>query len=603
MRLKPRTVLWLALAACIAGGAVAVAAAYALALALAPAAAVAYFTGIWVVLLLMLLRTLPPVDARWSQEGVARGALWGFTIGGAVVLVAIMAVRGDLAYMSAVAYLFLFWLVAVLYLTVATPPREYMSGLKAVSTGTVLAAQAAAVAFPFSPPMAVVAALALFIIGLVAGKLLTFPGASFVLGLGMFTLLATGFGHSLGAAYGNQGTWVAGAFSVALLLGLALPPLPSFQRALLSTLVTAAAGVAGALLGLALGAPVPFAMGFLAAGAYISMTHGEERAISLGLFSVLASMTMALGFSASLYTGGAGWWVGGLFCLSLAVYAFSRAPRVRLALLLVAPVAVLTGLAYLAGAAFGLAAWTVALAFPVFLLLDLWLYFGADSRVLAMNDARVVSEADCPRAFAISARLAAKAGLPPPRIALVGSDAMNLFTVGRSPSRAVIAVTQGLLDNLDDDELEALLAHELSHVRDRDPPAMTLAAALACPVGAGARSLVFDADRGSNPLTVVAVAAAAPLFALLVQLSNPVSRERKADAGAVRITRKGPALADALEKLEQGAGRNPLVGSPVTGPLFAVNPFRTGWLSSLFATHPSTDERVNLLRMAPAPGG
>jgi heat shock protein HtpX len=223
--------------------------------------------------------------------------------------------------------------------------------------------------------------------------------------------------------------------------------------------------------------------------------------------------------------------------------------------------------------------------------------------VLGQNDAWVVSEQDCPRPYAITRRLAAAAGLPPPRIAVIGSDTPNLFTVGLGPSRAVIAVTQGLLDALDDDELEAVLAHELSHIGGKDLLPMTMAAALASPVGAGARSLVFDREKGSNMLMLLAVGIAVPFFALLVQLANPRSREKRADDWAVRMTKKKGALVDALEKLELAAGREPLVANPATGPLFAVNPFRSGWLVAMFSTHPSTEERVARVKKAPAAGG
>ena len=143
----------------------------------------------------------------------------------------------------------------------------------------------------------------------------------------------------------------------------------------------------------------------------------------------------------------------------------------------------------------------------------------------------------------------------------------------------------------------------LSHIRGKDLLPMTMAAALASPVGAGARSLVFDREKGSNMLMQLLVGVAAPFFALLVQLSNPRSREKRADDWAVRMTKKKEALADALEKLELAAGREPLVANPATGPLFAVNPFRSGWLVAMFSTHPSTEERVARVKKAPAAGG
>jgi len=470
---------------------------------------------------------------------------------------------------------------------------------------------AASVTYHFSPAMSLMAALALFAVGLLVGTLLTVPGASFVLGLGMFSILLTGLGYSLGDIFGNKGAFVVGSFCLSVLFGMMLPPLPDFQRALLATLVTASAGIAGALLGAALGEPLAGALAFLSLGAFLSMKLGEERAISLALFSVLSSVMMSLGFAAAfctdmLFAGTAAYWVGWLFCASALIYIFFKAPMVRLTLLLTAPMALLVGLGFVIGNPFGraeLTTVTMAVMFLLSLLLDWWFYNASDSRLLGQNDARVVSEQDCPLPYAITRRLAAAAGLPPPRIALIGSDTPNLFTVGLSPSRAVITVTQGLLDGLDDDELEAVLAHELAHIRGKDLLPMTMAAALASLVGAGAQALVFDREKGSNMLMLLAVGISAPFFALLVQLSNPRSREKLADAGAVRMTKKREALADALEKLELWAGREPLVANPATGPLFAVNPFRTGWLVAMFSTHPSTEERVQLVKKAPAAGG
>ena len=600
---KPKTLVWLAVAVFALAGAAAVAAAYLWAGEWAPAVAAFYVAGLWLASVMLILMVLPPLRKDLSADNLIRMLLWGAAIAGAAVLVVIAALWRPLAYQAAVAYLLAYWLTVVLYLSRETLPEEWMGGLKALSTGIMFGAMALAVSYHFSPAMALLSGLAMFAIGVLVGMVITFPGASFVIGMGMFSLLVTALGYSLGGLFGGKGLFVAGAFGLSLLLGLALPPLQSFERALLATLSTAAMGIAGALLGAALGAPLTGALAFLALGAFISMTMSEERAISLALFSVLASLLMSLGFAAAFYTGWAAFWAGGLFILSALVYVFSKAPRVRLALLLAAPVGLLVGLGFLAGNAFGAAAWTMPPMFALGLLFDVWFYFGSDSRIMAQNDAWVVAEQDCPRAYAISRRLAAAIGVPAPRIALIASDAPNLFTVGRSPSRAIIVVTQGLLDGLSDEELEALLAHELVHVLEHDLPTMTMAAALASPVGAGARALLDDRDKGQNLLMRLVVGVAAPFFALLVQLSNPRSRERIADALATRMIKDRSVLADALEKLELGAAREPLPANPATGPLFAVNPFRTGWLAAMFSTHPATEERVASLRKAAPAGG
>jgi heat shock protein HtpX len=597
-----------ALAVYAAAGAMAVAAAHFLAPASLQMMAAWYFIGLWVGVLLLLATALRPAGRGGQPDDGPRFVLWGITAGGAVFLAVVFAVWRDYFFGALLVYLFVYMLVLFYITAFGSAPEEWLEKLKALSTGIAFAANAAAVCWHFSPFSAVLAGLALFVIGILVGTMMTFPGASFVIGLGMFTLLSTGLGYALGGIFGSTGLLVAGAFGLSLFLGLALPPLPDFPRALLAVLSTAAAGTAGAVLGYGLGAPLPGALAFLALGAYLSMTLGEERSISLALFSVLASMLMGLGHAAAyctgaLVAGSAPYWVGGLFGLSAAIYVFSRAPRVRLALLLVAPVALLVGLGFAAGWAFGQARWAMAPLFFLSLAFDLWIYFASDSRVMGQNDAWVVAEEDCPRAYAMTRRLSAAAGVPAPRIALVGSDSPNLFTVGRSPSRAVIAVTQGLLDGLDDDELEAVLAHELVHVRENDLTTMTMAAALASPVGAIARALHLERGKGQNLLMLLAVGAAAPFFALMVQLSNPRSRERAADAGALKLIKNRQALADALEKLELGAVGEPLPANPATGPLFAVNPFRAGWLDAMFSTHPATGERVAVLRQAAPAGG
>ncbi len=603
MQWKPRTVLRLAITAYALAGGAAVAAASAWAKGAALPAAAVYVAGLWVIVVLLVLRLLPPLRRGWAADNLMRLVLWGAAAGGGAVLAVLSFAWPAAVFGATIGYLLIYWLVASLYLSHDTPPDEWMRALKALTTGISFSAMAMLVTFHFSPTTFLVAGLAFLAVGILVGMVITYAGATFVMGLSVFTIFATGLGYALGDLFGNKGWFVAGSFCLSILTGLNLRPLPSFPRALLAALVTTATGIAGGLLGAAFGAPLAGALAFLAAGAFLSMMLAEERVISLALFSVLSALTMSLGFAGAFYTGGAAYWVGALFCVPVLIYMFSKAPGVRLALLLVAPVPLMVGMGFAIGNAFDHPGWTMPVAFVLALIFDVLFYFGSDSKVLAFNDAWVVSEQGCPRPYAITRRLAAEAGLPPPRIALIGSDAPNLFTVGRSRSRAVIAVTSGLLEDLDDDELEAVLAHELSHVRGRDLLPMTLAAALASPVGAGAKALAFEREGGSNWLTLLAVGVAAPFFAMMVQLSYPRSREKLADAAAARMIKKREALAGALEKLELGAARSPLLANPATGPLFAVNPFRTGWLVALFSTHPSTEERVAVLREAALAGG
>jgi len=251
------------------------------------------------------------------------------------------------------------------------------------------------------------------------------------------------------------------------------------------------------------------------------------------------------------------------------------------------------------GAAFGAPFGPVVVGLVLAIDADILLYFASDSFVLWLNGARAASEEQMPRPYALARRPAASAGLPAPRIAIIDSEAVNIFSVGRSPGRAVLALTRGLLEKLDDGELEALLAHELAHVKDGDLLPMAMTCALAAPVGAAMRQLARDTDRSLSTVSRLFIAVVAPFFALLLHISMPRAREKRADSSAVVMTRNGEALASALAKLERHVGRPPLPANPASAPLFAVDPFRDGWMHGLFTTHPPTDERIDLIK----PGG
>jgi len=473
--------------------------------------------------------------------------------------------------------------------------------LKALSVGATCAGIAAFIAYPFSALMAAPASLVLFIIGIFLGLVITGPGASFVTGSGLFSILMMGTGFAIGARLGYTAGWVAGLFVLAAVLALYLPPLPNFQRALLATLVTGSLGITGALLGYAVGLPDLLPMAFLSCGAFFSLLFKEEGSIGLAFHSVLASLMMGLGFIAGFFSGYAHVWVPLLFVISVMASVFLYRARLRLLMLLVAPADILAALAYLVGAAFRAPLGPVVIALVLAADLDIPLYLASDTFMLWLNRAKVVTEAKCPRAYSLVRRPAAAANLPVPRIAVVQSEAVNLFSVGRSPGRAVIALTQGLLDSVSDDELEALMAHELAHVKDRDLLPMTIACALAVPAGSAVKQLVLDGDKGIGLPSRVFIAVIAPFFALMLHLSLPRAREKRADSGAVLLTKKGEALASALEKLDKASGETPLAVNPATRPLFAVDPFRDGWLPGLFATHPPVEERIDLLRQGGAP--
>jgi heat shock protein HtpX len=233
-------------------------------------------------------------------------------------------------------------------------------------------------------------------------------------------------------------------------------------------------------------------------------------------------------------------------------------------------------------------------------LMNLGSYFFSDKIVLKMYRAREVGPEEAPVLHRVVERLARRAGLPMPRIAIIPSEQPNAFATGRSPKHAVVAATQGILRILDEDELEGVMAHELAHVRHRDILISSIAATLAGAIMVLARFGLFfggggrDRGPGGGALALLMVILA-PIAAMIVQAAISRSREFAADEGGAEISQKPRALASALRKLEAGAKHVPLEGNPATAHMFIVHPFRGGGIFSLFSTHPPTEERVERL--------
>ncbi len=225
-------------------------------------------------------------------------------------------------------------------------------------------------------------------------------------------------------------------------------------------------------------------------------------------------------------------------------------------------------------------------------------YFFSDKIVLKMYRAREVTRAEAPELYDIVESLSRRAGLPVPRVAIIPGQQPNAFATGRNPEHAVVAATEGILQILDRDEIEGVMAHELAHVRHRDMLISSVAATLAGAIMVLARFGLFfgggDRDRGGGALALLVVILA-PIAAMLVQAAISRSREFSADAGGAEISGKPRALASALQKLEATAKRVPLQGNPATAHMFIVHPFRGGGLGKLFSTHPPTEERVERL--------
>ena len=247
------------------------------------------------------------------------------------------------------------------------------------------------------------------------------------------------------------------------------------------------------------------------------------------------------------------------------------------------------------------------IGFVIAALMNVFSYWFSDRIVLAIYGAQpVVDEAQAPGLYAMERRLATRAQIPLPRIYIIPTDTPNAFATGRNPQHAAVAVTEGIMRILDEDELEGVLAHELSHVTNRDVLISTIAATLAgaitylahmAPWAAffGGRSR-DDEEGGSNPIVMLLFAVLAPIAAMLVQLAVSRAREFQADASGARLAGRSYGLAKALEKIEVASRVEPLPANPATAHLFIVNPLSGESFARLFSTHPPTEERIARLR-------
>lgn len=242
-------------------------------------------------------------------------------------------------------------------------------------------------------------------------------------------------------------------------------------------------------------------------------------------------------------------------------------------------------------------------------MFNLGAYWFSDKIVLAMYRAKEIPENELPMLHRVVERLAMKAGIPKPKVYYVPSPAPNAFATGRNPNHAAVAVTDGILRLLNEDELEGVLAHELSHVKNRDTLisaiAATIAGAIVMLADMARWALIFggghrDNDRDSNPLGLFALAILAPLAATIVQLAISRSREFLADASGARLAGTPMGLVNALRKLEGASRRVPLDANPATAHMFIVNPLSGRSILTLFSTHPPIEERIErLLRISP----
>ncbi len=226
-------------------------------------------------------------------------------------------------------------------------------------------------------------------------------------------------------------------------------------------------------------------------------------------------------------------------------------------------------------------------------------YFFSSKIVLWSYHVKVVTEAESPRLFRIVRKVSQLDDLPMPQVAIIPTDTPNAFATGRNPSHATVAATEGILKLLNDDELTGVLAHEMSHVKDRDILVMSIAATLAGAISFASRMFVFGTlfgggnGRNNNFILLIIVAITAPIAAMLLQLAVSRSREYKADFEGAKLIGHPLWLASALQKLETQNKANPMRrGNPATSSLFIVNPFSGGALISLFSTHPPIEKRI-----------
>ncbi|MEW6609248.1 MAG: zinc metalloprotease HtpX, partial [bacterium] len=225
-------------------------------------------------------------------------------------------------------------------------------------------------------------------------------------------------------------------------------------------------------------------------------------------------------------------------------------------------------------------------------------YWFSDKIVLAMYRAKPVTQKESPKLHRIVDNLCQFSQLPKPKVYIIPELTPNAFATGRNPNHAAVAVTNGILQLLSEDELEGVLAHELAHIKNRDILIATIAATI---VGAISWMIHFarwipigrsDDEEGGNPLAFIVMLIVAPIAALLIQMAISRSREYLADDSGAQMCGKPISLANALRKLTLGVQRLPMDVNPATAHMFIVNPLLGGGLMTLFSTHPPIESRI-----------
>jgi heat shock protein HtpX len=237
----------------------------------------------------------------------------------------------------------------------------------------------------------------------------------------------------------------------------------------------------------------------------------------------------------------------------------------------------------------------VIIALVISIIMNFGSYWFSDSIVLSMYNAQAVTRKDAPVLYDAVESLSAKTKIPVPKLYIIPENTPNAFATGRNEDHAAVAVTSGILKILNTDELEGVIAHELSHVKHKDILISTMAATIASAVVLLSRWAVFFGSDDRGMISTIAMAIVAPVAATVIQMALSRSREYEADAGSAKVSGKPEALAGALAKLSKAASTKPMDANPSTAHMFIVNPLSGGTLMNLFSTHPPVEKRIERL--------
>jgi heat shock protein HtpX len=269
--------------------------------------------------------------------------------------------------------------------------------------------------------------------------------------------------------------------------------------------------------------------------------------------------------------------------------------------------ALFVGLGYVFGGSSGL-----ILFAGIAIVFNFVMFWFSDRLALKTSRARPLEQSEAPELYRDVQEIAERAGVPMPRLFLIPSEQPNAFATGRSPKKAAVAVTEGLLRYLPREQVKAVLAHEMAHVANRDILVTTIAAMIGAAIAAIANILQFSMffgggdDEDNNPLGIIGVLVAvivAPLAATILQLAVSRQREYLADATAAQYLGEGRPLAEALQTLQRGVQAVPMNVNPATEPLYIANPLSGRGVAALFSTHPPMEERIRRLRELDAASG